>query len=147
MLDLGSIHIRYYNGLQGHTINFLFFEFLCFWYKSRAYEDTLLSFYVLKTNCKAKNDIGKFGIWTYDHFLSVLELEKCVFQLSYMCHHVPAVLLLSKGSQQTLLLGGKGLNFTKLCWKQELCFKFGKISKSVKYCKILYRKLNPGKTN
>ena len=82
-----------HSGPEGLTIIFLVLEFLCFRHKFRAYKDTLLSFQVHKTSFKAQNDIGKCGIRTHDHFLSVLDLEKCNFQLqfSYICHHVPGV--------------------------------------------------------
>ena len=109
--------IPYHSGPEGITINFLFFEFLCFRHKFRAYEETFLSFWVQKTTFKAQNGIGKCGIRTHDHFLSVLDLEKCDFQLqfSYTYQHMPEVLLLSRGSSESQLLWGIGLNFAKLC--------------------------------
>ena len=74
---------KYHSGLEGHTITFLFFGFLCFKPQFKAYKDNFLSLQAQKSNFNVQNDIGKCGIRTCHHFLSVLDLEKCDFQLQF----------------------------------------------------------------
>ena len=42
-----------HSGLEGHTIDFLFFEFLCLRHRFRAYEESFLSFQLHKTDFRA----------------------------------------------------------------------------------------------